>query len=445
MNGVFHKCSYNIFCKTLALYLIIMLLWGRILETRRAMKKLVLLIAFISLVGFVNAQNSCPNADFSMGDFTNWIGTTGTYSATNGVYDSTGGIVIGNTNENTYEADTGRQTLISQSQTDPETGNILNELPPIGGYAVRLGNPRTGSCDGGTAQEEQLSYTYTPTSSSCIFTYQYAVVLHDPGSSASHTQYTRPSFVIQILNSAGSLIDSACGYYTVNAVAGIPGFNTCSPDPLDICDNTDDVLWKDWTSVSIDLTAYIGNSVTINFATRDCNPSGHAGKHFGYAYFSCSCSPLKCTEQCLGNYDIITAPAGFASYQWSGGPSTQSDSIHNPVAGNVYTCLCTAVSGCSIEIKDTVSCSTSIDVFSDKENIDIYPNPVTNNLQIEINSEVRSENAELKIYDVVGNLLFGKSIATNKTTLDVSSFANGVYVIKATTGKGVVVKKFIKE
>ena len=114
-------------------------------------------------------------------------------------------MVLGTTNENTYATDMGRQTLITQSQTDPETGHALNELPPGGGYAVRLGNPRSASCDGGNAQEEQISYTYTPTSTSCIFTYQYAVVLHDPGASASHTQYTRPSFVIQILSSSAAL------------------------------------------------------------------------------------------------------------------------------------------------------------------------------------------------------------------------------------------------
>ncbi len=80
-----------------------------------------------------------------------------------------------------------------------------------------------------------------------------------------------------------------------------------------------------------------------------------------------------------------------------------------------------------------------------ENDISVYPNPATDNLQIEINSEVRGENAELKIYDVVGNLVFEKSIATTKSTLDVSIFVNGVYVIKATTGEGVVVRKFVKE
>ncbi len=337
------------------------------------MKKIVGLFLFAaSLYGISYSQ--CPNANFSTGTINgNWSGTTGTYSATNGVYGATGGMVLGTTNENTYATDMGRQTLITQSQTDPETGHALNELPPGGGYAVRLGNPRSASCDGGNAQEEQISYTYTPTSTSCIFTYQYAVVLHDPGASASHTQYTRPSFVIQILSSSGALIDSACGYYSVTAVAGIPGFVQCSPDPLDACDNSDDVLWKDWTSVSIDLTSQIGSSVTINFATRDCNPSGHAGKHFGYAYLTCNCGSFTLAQQCTGTSDSVTAPAGYAVYQWSykntlgiitnTNTGTVNTIIINPVPnGDTITCVCTSVTGCQFQYK--LPLSINVPVFT---------------------------------------------------------------------------------
>jgi hypothetical protein len=78
-------------------------------------------------------------------------------------------------------------------------------------------------------------------------------------------------------------------------------------------------------------------------------------------------------------------------------------------------------------------------------NIVVYPNPVTDNLQIEFNSEIRSEKLELKIYDVVGNLVFEKSITANKATVDISSFPCGVYVVEVRTDRGIEVRKFVKE
>jgi len=334
------------------------------------MKKIIILLffTFISSISF----SQCVNADFSLGNFSNWTGSVGTYSATNGVYSSTGAMVIGTVNQNTYATDMGRQTIITQPLADPETQNVLIETPPSGGYSCRLGNPRTGSCDGGDAQEEQLKYSLYVTSSNCVFTYQYAVVLHDPGASASHTAYTRPKFTIEILNASGAIIDSACGLYSVVGQAGNPGFISCAADANDACDKTDDVVWKNWTTVAIDLSPYIGSTVSVLFDTRDCNPSGNAGKHFGYAYISCSCGAFQLVQQCVGTSDLITAPNGYANYEWkyinSSGTNidlnTTWDTLTvNPVPnGHTITCICTSVTGCTFTY--TLNLSIDIPVFT---------------------------------------------------------------------------------
>jgi gliding motility-associated-like protein len=301
----------------------------------------------------------CVNADFSMSNFTNWTGSTGGYA--NGVYTATGGIIAGTPNSITYATETGRQTIMNQPGTDPETQNQLSVLPPIGNTSCRLGNPHTANCDKtGVAQEEQLSYTYLVTSANCIFTYQYAVVLHDPGDGANHDTLTRPKFTIKVLNSSGALVDPICGHYEVYAQQGNPGFKTSSPDPLDQCNNDDDVVWKDWTPVSIDLTSYVGQSITIQFDTRDCNPNEKSGKHFGYAYISCYCGSLSLFQQCAGTSDIATAPDGFVLYQWtyinaSGTSTTVTTTTNtitiNPVPnGQTITCVMTSVTGCTVTL-----------------------------------------------------------------------------------------------
>src|SRR5829696_3621939 len=80
----------------------------------------------------VNAQSTsyCPNADFEMGDFTNWQGFTGSCCPINV---PTPGIVPG------------RHTIINAPALDPFTCNNLQVLPAFaGGNVCRLGNSNVG-------------------------------------------------------------------------------------------------------------------------------------------------------------------------------------------------------------------------------------------------------------------------------------------------------------
>ena len=70
-------------------------------------------------------------------------------------------------------------------------------------------------------------------------------------------------------------------------------------------------------------------------------------------------------------------------------------------------------------------------------NVEVYPNPVTDNLQIQTTLQIK----EIEITDITGRLLY----TTTAKTINCSSFAKGVYFIKVTTSEGAVVKKFIKE
>jgi len=69
----------------------------------------------------------------------------------------------------------------------------------------------------------------------------------------------------------------------------------------------------------------------------------------------------------------------------------------------------------------------------------IYPNPTIGNLKIET-----MQKSTIEILNTEGQIL--KSIATsdNATTIDISSFASGMYFVKVKTEKGVAVKKFVK-
>jgi len=88
----------------------------------------------------------------------------------------------------------------------------------------------------------------------------------------------------------------------------LPGFVHSSVSP--------NVWYKDWTPISVNLSDYAGQTVTIEFITSDCTQGGH----FGYAYFDVNSTcdgTISGSALCLGNRTLtLTAPTGFAFYEW---------------------------------------------------------------------------------------------------------------------------------
>jgi gliding motility-associated-like protein len=264
--------------------------------------------------GLIQAQN-CPNVDFSTGTFANWQGRTGTCCPIN--LPTTGFVA-------------GRHTIIAAAGTDPFTGGGL--VLPAPGFAqvARLGNPVNG------AEAEGLSYTILVDPTNALFIYTYAVVLEDPG----HAVADQPRFELQVRDQNNNIIP--CTFYEVAAGAGIPGFQT-----------TGGVVWKNWEQVGVDLSAYMGQTITIEARTGDCALGGH----FGYGYLVGECQPLEiglnfCSGASTAN---LSAPNGFASYLWSTGETTQNITITNPTIGQIVTCTVTSITGCQAVLSVTLT------------------------------------------------------------------------------------------
>lgn len=279
-------------------------------KTARFLTPVLFFLIFLGLGN--SAFSQCINADFSNNDFSNWVGRTGSCC---GISMNATGIV------------NGRHTIMTGAGTDPNACDDITVVAPGYTTSARLGNSSAG------CEAERLSYTYNVTAASALFTYRYAVVLQDPG----HSQADQPRFEIRVLNGNGQLVSQQCGYYSVTAAANIPGFRNCGG-----------VRYRAWTPVGIDLSAYIGQNITIEFSTGDCGLCGH----FGYAYIVAECNPLEiAVDYCPANSNVatLTAPSGF-SYQWNTGASSQSISVANPTNGAQYSCVLTAVTGCQVTV-----------------------------------------------------------------------------------------------
>ena len=190
---------------------------------------IIILLCFL-LVMVYTAFSQCGNTDFELGNFTGWTGKWGVCCPIN--LTTTG---LGST----------RQVIMTQG-TDPHSCGGLRTVY-AGMYSARLGNDRVGS------QAEGLSYRITITPSNNVIRYAYAVVFQDPG----HAPADQPRFQSRVRLANGSIIP--CTNYTVTAAPNLPGFHYCNP-PLP---DTVRVAWKDWTEVAVDLSAYVGQTVTL--------------------------------------------------------------------------------------------------------------------------------------------------------------------------------------
>ncbi|MBQ7489157.1 MAG: gliding motility-associated C-terminal domain-containing protein [Bacteroidales bacterium] len=257
--------------------------------------------------------SSCVSTVSNCIDFTDLYaaGVKCTYGSFSNPYQSTG-------------VQNGRHTVMS-SGYDSYTGNKLPCVPPCENASVRLGNSSTGS------QAESVTYTYVvDTAQYNILLLKYAAVLQNPGHSASQ----QPRFTFKILNQYGAEIDPICGSadFISNASLGW-NYGTSST-----------ILWKDWTTVGIDLTPYHGQTIAIQLTTYDCNQSGH----FGYAYYTLSCAQKRITVETCGTVaeNTYTAPDGF-NYKWyfANDPTTiisTQQSCTVPITANNQTLYCEA-------------------------------------------------------------------------------------------------------
>lgn len=254
---------------------------------------------------------SCTNVDFEQGTLNGWNATTGY----NPLWNASGCCPTAG----------GAQAIVTGPGTDPCGGfPVVN---PGGNFSLKLGNNGVG----GVA--DRVEQTFLVSSANTNFSYAYAVVLQDPG----HAQADQPSFQIEMLDAAGAQIP--CTFYQVSAGQGIPGFQNST--------NCAGVIYKPWTTVSVDLSTYVGQNVTIRFTTYDCALGGH----YGYAYIDGSCDVFKINQTavlCNNSPATLCAPAGYATYTWNGPGlnNTPGQCVQVTQAG-VYDVQLTSVTGCS--------------------------------------------------------------------------------------------------
>lgn len=237
-----------------------------------------------------------------------------------------------------------RHTICDSAVFDPYTGGNLLMTLPDGRPSVRLGN--TAWSDDIEAHKpyrgsECITYTIPITQQHPFLVLYYAAVLQLP----AH-QDKRPKFIMQIFDEHGKPLGSEC--YSFDFTAGdqgltnwhtglyykglYPGTKSKQADAT--------VCWKEWTTMGVDLSDYIGKTVLVRLTTKDCGEYGH----YGYAYFGLDRTKGKISLVECGNTSGISkfkAPQGFL-YEWTnlstGQVISTADSIEVLNDGTIYSC-----------------------------------------------------------------------------------------------------------
>lgn len=234
---------------------------------------------------------ACPdNIDFEAGSFINWSAFVGDVNAVNN-----NNVVTVTPSSPTVN----RHEIYARSNPSALDPYGLFPINPAdgSGHAVKLGNDVNG------AEAERISYEMTVPANAvdASITYRYAVVFQDPG----HLEHEQPRFSAMLFDvAAGTYLP--CASYEYISTSSLPGFLS---SPLN-----DTVKYKTWASVFINLSAYAGKTLRLEFTTADCTK----GAHWGYAYVDVGDCNITANidYRCNPSIATMTAPPGFEHYNW---------------------------------------------------------------------------------------------------------------------------------
>jgi hypothetical protein len=130
---------------------------------------------------------------------------------------------------------------------------------------------------------------------------------------------------------------------------------------------------------------------------------------------------------------LISGGSGEFTYKWSTGEVTETIQVVTP---GTYSVTVTDDLGC--DVSSTFDFTVSTVEVSTKP-VKVYPNPVSEQLTIEIPEGVTMES--ISIFSLTGQLM---QVSAETTKLDVSQLFVGTYILTVTTNSGILRTKFVK-
>ena len=145
--------------------------------------------------------------------------------------------------------------------------------------------------------------------------------------------------------------------------------------------------------------------------------------------------------QSNGSASVSGVSGGVSPYtvSWSNGGS--GNTISNVAAGT-YTVTVTDHNGCTTTASVTVNTSVGIAQVTNDLPFTIFPNPAKN--EVTVDAVAIDKETTIVLEDILGQTLVTRNInPSSSTTIDLTTYSNGVYFIELQQGGKRAVKKFI--
>lgn len=201
---------------------------------------------------------------------------------------------------------------------------------------------------------------------------------------------------------------------------------------------------KDPLTITNDYTLPTADAATIRLAVKtivyDSLLNWHIGEYDPIANFS-FVPPIN---------SVVTfknLSKNATSYEWNfgdGNTSTETNPTHTyPMCGNYTVTLSANYCTYSNTMSQSVQLNTDgTENYQMQNNIILYPNPISNELMIEMEGNNKIVNFE--ILTAIGQVIF-KGNFIDKTTVQTNNFTPGMYLVKIENGKTFEFRKIIKE
>jgi hypothetical protein len=154
------------------------------------------------------------------------------------------------------------------------------------------------------------------------------------------------------------------------------------------------------------------------------------------------------TSSGLGTETVTLVSSSFNGNQWYKNDQPINGQVSNGLSINtngVYK-LKVTIDGCSSEFSDPFT--FLITEVEDRETVSsfkIYPNPVRNELTIQLPKASTQETSELSIFDQTGRLMINERIRGKEQVIPVDQLSPGSYLIRVSNEKQFVYRRFIKQ
>ena len=218
------------------------------------------------------------------------------------------------------------------SNTSTIGTQCVNGIDAYGGFPVVAPAPVGGNyslllnSDTGRGQIQKARFVISSYPTSMFPTFQFAAVLKSKNFSQSFASYF--AFEAKDLNT--------------NTIISCLQYNSFSSGHANLWHTSlidTSVIYLPWQSVTFDLTAYLGDSISIEFYVSD---GGY--NNFGYAYIDANCNGFYNSVQtlCAGTSATLNGPPGLVSYNWTGPVNDTTQNIITSAPGT-YTLTTTSI------------------------------------------------------------------------------------------------------